>query len=209
MNAVGQMILELESEADASILRALLPSMLALVEVCLSEGLEAETCDALEVFGMVIESPLGVLNDELFGQLVVFLLQIAESPLPQKIRQTSLITVEFAVQCEAKRVVRLGLLQPILSGMFGMAALPPDENTTLEDDATGRVCWLGFVGLALLAWLCWRHFLFCLLACLCWRHFWFVGFVLRSICFYWLCWTVFCCCLVCVCVFFKLEEIAI
>jgi hypothetical protein len=61
--------------------------MFKVVENCLNAGLEDETCDALEVFVMLVESPLPILEGDMLSTLVHFMLKVATSPLPRTIRQ--------------------------------------------------------------------------------------------------------------------------
>jgi hypothetical protein len=129
--ALGDLINYLEPE-QAPTLVALFPTMFAVVESLLNAGLEDESCDALEAFIQLVESPLNVLEGELLGTLIAFMLKISASPLPKSIRQSAMSIVEFAVMCQPKRAVRMDLVEPIVDGLFLMLSEPPSNDDLAE-----------------------------------------------------------------------------
>lgn len=130
MKAAGVIMGEVQEETDELVpkLRPLVPLMLDVIQACVQHGADEHAIDGLNIFQAMVETCPSILSPHVSGITQFCLVTASNVDIDWEIRSECLTFLQWVIQFRPSFVTKQGLLDPILTVCFNVAAEPQMEG---------------------------------------------------------------------------------
>jgi hypothetical protein len=135
LKAVGVLVGEVQEESDELVeaFKPLVGPMLDIANMCVMEGAEMEAREAISIFQGMIRLCPAILAPQVLNLMQFCLLHAGNVEVDWEVRRECLAFIEDVVALKPSFVNRNGLLDPILTVAFNIAAEPQVEGLSSWD----------------------------------------------------------------------------